>query len=103
MKVNSKRIRASMQKYVDGGQIAGIVIEVAREDDVIYGDTFGVMDVSTGAPMQKDTIFRIASMTKPITAVAVLMLADKGHVRLEDPISAFMPSNAARVAPITNC
>ena len=65
---------------------------IARNGKVVYQEAFGVRDPATGAPMQKDSIFRMYSMTKPITGVAVLMLMEEGKIRLTDPVS--IPSGA---------
>src|SRR6202012_1894065 len=73
-------------------RIPGAVVMIARNGKVVYQEAFGVRDPATGAPMQKDTIFRMYSMTKPITGVAVLMLMEEGKIRLTDPISKYLPA-----------
>jgi CubicO group peptidase (beta-lactamase class C family) len=85
------RIAPVLQGYVDRKQIAGMVALIARHGQIAYLERFGMMDVAAGKPIQLDTIFRIASMTKPITCVAALMLLEEGHYQLYDPIARFVP------------
>ena len=85
------RIRAGMQRYVDRGMVPGVVMLVARRGRVVYFDAIGYRDIEAKAPMTTDTIFRIASMTKPIASVALMTLYEEGHFLLSDPISKFLP------------
>src|SRR5436190_1594099 len=85
------RIHTALQRYVDREEIAGAVSLVARHGRVVYQDTAGMMDREAGKPMQPDAIFRIASMTKPITSLAVMMLYEEGRFQLNDPVSKFIP------------
>jgi CubicO group peptidase (beta-lactamase class C family) len=85
------RIAPVLQGYVDRKQIAGMVALIARHGQIAYLERFGMMDVEAQKPIQLDTIFRIASMTKPITGVATLMLLEEGHLQLYDPIAKFIP------------
>lgn len=85
------RIDKVMQQYVDEQQIAGVVTLVARRGKVAHLGTYGLADIEEGRPMQANTIFRIASMTKPITSVAVMMLYEEGHFLLNDPVSKYIP------------
>jgi CubicO group peptidase (beta-lactamase class C family) len=78
-----------MQHYVDQKKLPGMVTMVARHGKVVSFKKFGVMGV--GKPMQSEAIFRIASMTKPITSVAVMMLYDEGRFQLDDPVSKYIP------------
>lgn len=87
-----ERIRELVQEYIDAGQITGAVTLVARHGQVAYLEAQGVADKDTGAPMRPDTMFRVASMSKPIAGVAVMMLVEEGKIRLNDPISRFLPS-----------
>src|ERR1700709_2076047 len=73
-------------------RVPGAVIMIARNGKVVYHEAFGVRDPASGAPMQKDSIFRMYSMTKPITGVAVLMLMEEGKIRLTDPVSKYLPA-----------
>ncbi len=86
-----KRIDAAMQRYVDQETLAGIVTLVARRGRVVHFEKFGYQDIATSKPMELDTIFRIYSMTKPITSVALMMLFEQGLVRLTDPVTKFIP------------
>ena len=89
-----ERVGSAMQRYVDEAKVAGMVAMAARYGQVMYAQCFGMMDIEAGKPMQFDTLFRIFSMTKPITSVAVLMLYEEGHLRLTDPVSRFIPEFA---------
>ena len=86
-----ERIGAMIQRAIDTKQISGAVTVVARRGRVAHFEARGLMDIEANAPMRKDTIFPIASMTKPVTAVAILMLVEEGKVRLADPVSRFIP------------
>ena len=88
------RIGEAIQKNIDAERIAGAVALVARHGKAAYFKPFGMMDKDAQRPMQKDTIFRICSMTKPITSVAVMMLYEEGHFMLSDPVSDFIPELA---------
>jgi CubicO group peptidase (beta-lactamase class C family) len=85
-----------LSKHVDGGSVPGAVALVARGDQVEVG-TAGHVDVAGTAPMARDSIFRIASITKPVVAAAVMMLVDDGRTGLEDPVDAWLPELADRV------
>ena len=85
------RITALIKRHIDARTISGGVTLVARNGRVAHFEAQGLMDVETGKPMQKDTIFRIMSMTKPVVGAAVLMLAEEGKIRLNDPVSRFIP------------
>ncbi|MFO8036343.1 MAG: serine hydrolase domain-containing protein [Anaerolineales bacterium] len=87
-----KRINDFMKCYVDGGKAAGFVTLVARGGKLIYLDKYGYQDLATQTPIELDTIFRIYSMTKPITSVGFMKLFERGLVRLEDPVSKFIPA-----------
>jgi CubicO group peptidase (beta-lactamase class C family) len=86
-----KRIDTAMQRYIDQELIAGIVTLVARRGSVVHLEKSGMQDIETNKPMELDTIFRIYSMTKPLTSVALMMLFEQGLVRLADPVSKFIP------------
>jgi CubicO group peptidase (beta-lactamase class C family) len=86
------RITQMFKADTDAKRIPGAVVMLARDGKVVYHEAFGVRDPASGAPMQKDSIFRIYSMTKPITGVAVLMLMEEGKIRLTDPISKYLPA-----------
>ncbi len=86
------RIDKVMETHVAQRKIAGGVTLLARHGKIAHLGTYGMMDVEAGKPMTSDTIFRIASMTKPITSVAVMMLYEEGHFRLNEPVSKFIPA-----------
>ncbi len=85
------RIDRVMQGYVDRNELAGLVTLVARRGEVVHLQHYGMMDLESAKPMETDTIFRIYSMTKPITTVALMMLFEQGLVRLTDPVTRFIP------------
>ena len=85
------RIPATAQAFIDDGQLAGAVTVVARRGKVAHFETYGMMDIAANKPMQKDTIFRIYSMTKPIAAAAVMMLYEEGKLQLDAPASTYLP------------
>lgn len=86
-----QRISALMKEYVDTGRLAGAVTVIARDGKVVFNDVIGRQHLTDGTPMADDTLFRIYSMTKPITAVAALMLYEEGRFLLSDPITDFVP------------
>jgi CubicO group peptidase (beta-lactamase class C family) len=86
------RICLAMQEYIDRQEAPGIVTIVARHGKVAHFEAQGMMDIEKRIPMARDSIFRMYSMTKPITSLAVLMLYEEGHFQLEDPISNFIPA-----------
>jgi CubicO group peptidase (beta-lactamase class C family) len=85
------RIGELMQRHIAAKTFAGAVSLVARNGRVAHFEAHGLMDLETNKPMQKDAMFRIMSMTKPVVGVAVLMLVEDGKVRLTDPVSRFIP------------
>lgn len=89
-----QRISEMNRRYVEEGKLAGVVTLVARGGQIVHVDAQGVANLETGAPMRPDTLFRIFSMTKPITAVAALMLYEEGAFQLRDPVSKFLPELA---------
>jgi CubicO group peptidase (beta-lactamase class C family) len=86
-----QRINQMVQRYIDNKEITGAVTIVARKGKVAHYEAQGLMDLEAKTPMRKDAIFRMASMSKPVTAVAILMLVEEGKVRLTDPVSRFIP------------
>src|ERR1700749_1128266 len=79
---------------IAAGHLAGAVVLVQQHGRPVLQQTFGVRDVATQAPMTADTIFRIYSMSKPITAVATMMLVDDGKLKLDDPVAKYIPAFA---------
>ena len=90
-----ERIDELMQQRIDEQWFPGAVTLVARHGQVVHLEAQGLMDVESRRPMQTDAVFRIMSMTKPIVAVAVLMMVEEGRMRLTDPVSRFVPALAA--------
>ena len=86
-----KRVTALVDRYIASGDIAGSVSLIARKGKVVHLEARGVMDLESKKPMQTDSIFRLASMTKPVASIAVMMLHEEGRFLLTDPISKFLP------------
>jgi len=86
------RINPVMQGYIDREQFAGVITLIARKGQLIHLQKFGSQSREEHRPMELDTIFRIYSMTKPITSTAVMMLCEEGKVRLVDPVSRYIPA-----------
>ncbi len=80
------------QNYIQPGKIVGCQTLVARHGHVAYFKSQGLMDRERRKPMADDTVFRLYSMTKPITSVALMTLYEQGHFQLNDPVSRFIPS-----------
>jgi CubicO group peptidase (beta-lactamase class C family) len=93
-KTRLERLTAGMQGYVDRGIVTGIVTLVYRHGAIAHVDLLGFHDENQQAPMRQDTIFRLASMTKPIVSVATMMLLEEGRLQLGDPIERFLPEFA---------
>jgi CubicO group peptidase (beta-lactamase class C family) len=85
------QIPAALQAVRDAGDLSGFVTLVWRKGEVAQVNTIGHRDVEAGLPMTRDTLFRIASMTKPVTSIAALMLLEDGKLRLDDPITKWLP------------
>ncbi len=97
------RIETLMQRHIDNNGFSGAVTLVARNNKVAWLHSQGLMDIASGRPMQKDSVFRIMSMTKPIVAFSIMMMMEEGLVRLDDPVSRFIPKlGGLRVASATN-
>ncbi len=86
-----ERIRPVMQGYVDKGNLPGFLTVVARRGKIVHFETIGMRDAENSKPVESDTIFRIYSMSKPITSVAVMILYEEGHFQLGTPVSKFIP------------
>lgn len=87
-----RRIDAHFAPYVDDGRLPGWLVLVSRRGEIAYLSAYGARDVAAGAPVQPDTLFRIYSMSKPVTSVAVMMLYEEGLLELNDPVSRFLPA-----------
>ena len=92
--VRLNRLSARMQDYIDDGKLAGALTMLARRNEVFHLETYGVQDLESNVAVAEDTIFRLYSMTKPITSVAVMMLYEEGHFSLDDPVGKFIPEFA---------
>ena len=88
------RIHDLIQSHIDAGHISGAVTLVARHGKVAHLEAQGLMDIASNKPMETDTIFRLASMSKPVGALAIMMLIEEGKVKLNDPVAKFLPSFA---------
>lgn len=86
-----KKLDAYMAKVVADGRVAGMTTLLARHGKIVSYNTYGAKSLATGAPMTKDTIFRIYSMTKPVTGVAMMILFEEGKWRLDDPVTKYVP------------
>ncbi|MGB3659604.1 MAG: serine hydrolase domain-containing protein, partial [Pseudolabrys sp.] len=89
-----QRIRDTLQADVDKGAVPGAVMLIARRGQIASFEALGYRDREDGAVMRPDTIFRIASMTKPVTSVAAMMLAEEGKLLIADPVSRYIPAFA---------
>ena len=85
------RVTQLMKRHIDAQTFSGAVTLVVRQGRIAHFEAQGLMDLESRKPMQKDTVFRIMSMTKPIVALSILMLVEEGKVRLTDPVSRFIP------------
>ena len=85
------KIPERMRHFVDEKTVAGVVTLVARGNDIVEFDTQGMADIESNRPMRKDTIFQIMSMTKPVTAIGIMMLAEEGKLSLRDPVDQYLP------------
>jgi CubicO group peptidase (beta-lactamase class C family) len=88
------QIRPALQAQVDSGKVAGFVAVVARHGKLAYQESVGLLDLARATPMRPDAIFAICSMSKPVTAAAVLQLSDRGKLKLDDPVSQYIPAFA---------
>ena len=88
------RIGPAIQRETEKGQYPGAVMLVARNGRIVYFESVGQLDPASGKPMTKDAIFRLYSMTKPYTSVAIMMLMEEGKLRVTDPVSKYIPAFA---------
>ena len=88
------RIDEHFRRYVDDGRLPGYTVAVARYGRIAYLATYGQRDVEANKPTTTDTIYRIYSMTKPITSIALMMLVEEGRLQITDPVSTYIPSFA---------
>ncbi len=88
------RVGKWMHRWVDSGRLAGMVTVVMRRGELAFAETAGKADLERNRPMRPDSIFRIYSMTKPLTSTAIMMLYEEGRFQLDDPVSKFIPGFA---------
>src|SRR6266700_6245263 len=89
-----RRIDRHFARYVDDGRLSGWLVAVSRRGRLAHVSCYGSRDIEAGQPVEPDTLWRIYSMSKPITSVAAMMLYEEGAFELTDPVSAFIPSFA---------
>ena len=89
-----KRLSQSFQREIDSGHLPGAVTLVSRRGRVAHFEAQGVRDPANPGPMQKDTIFRIYSMTKPVVSIAIAMMVEEGRLLVSDPLSKYIPEFA---------
>src|SRR5438132_10686385 len=89
-----ERVGAYIKNEIASGKIPGAIVLIQQHGKPVYFEKFGVRDVATQLSMTDDTIFRLYSMSKPITSVAAMMLVDDGGLALDDPVSKYIPSFA---------
>jgi CubicO group peptidase (beta-lactamase class C family) len=89
-----ERIRPALQELVDSGRVAGVVAVLARDGEVVYQEAIGRFDSERPQPLTTDHLFRIYSMTKPVTAVAILKLQEQGKLDIDDAVSKYIPAFA---------
>ena len=87
-------VRSALQGFVDRGELSGVVTLASLDGEVVDTSAIGWSDIETRSPMRSDTLFRIASMTKPITSVAALMLMEEGRISLDEPVTRWAPELA---------
>ena len=87
-----EEIAPVLQAYVDKGQLPGFLTVIARKGKIAHFEPLGMRDVENKKPVEDDTIFRIYSMSKPITSAAVMILYDEGHLKLDDPVEMYIPA-----------
>lgn len=88
------QVGPALKAIVDQGALSGVVTLVWRRGEVVQVNTLGHRDIAKGLPMERDTLFRIASMTKPVTSIAALMLMEEGKLKLDDPVTKWLPELA---------
>src|SRR4051812_49318853 len=91
-----QRIDRHFDRYVDDGRLPGWLAVIAHDGRVVHIGRGGLRDMENGLPVEVDTLWRIYSMTKPITSVAAMMLYEEGAFELKDPVSRFLPASGRR-------
>ena len=88
------KMRASMKALVDNGKRAGIVYAIAHKNKIVVMEAVGKRDLAKNLPMEVDTIFHLASLTRVMTVAAILTLVDEGKLKMDDPVSKYIPEFA---------
>src|SRR5580658_7677465 len=86
-----RQIHAMVQRHIDAGDISGAVMFVARKGQIAYLEALGTMDAESKKPMTRDSMFRMASMTKPVIGTSIMMMLEEGKLQLGDPVSKYIP------------
>lgn len=86
------KIDGWMDRLIEDRKLAGVSVHILRRGELVYDAAAGLADIARGTPMQRDTIVRIYSMTKPLVSMAILMLYEDGHFQLDDPIGRYLPA-----------
>lgn len=89
-----RRLDDHLQGYIDRGHLPCYHVQVVRHGEVAYSAYGGMRDIASGSPTTADTLYRIYSMTKPVTSVAAMMLVERGLLRLDDPVATYLPAYA---------
>ena len=87
----SAAISSVLKAATDRGDVPGVAVAVVNKDGVLYNEAFGKSRTLTSTPMAKDTIFNMASMTKPVTSIAIMMLVDEGKLKIDDEVAKYLP------------
>ena len=96
------KIAPVLEENIKAGRFPGFITAVARKGKVVHFETQGYSDVEKQIPLQKDSLFRIYSMSKPVTGVALMILLEEGKVRLNDPVSLYIPEFANTEVMVVN-
>lgn len=88
------RIGSWMQAHVDAGRLAGLAVQITRRGKVAFSERAGLQDVENGVAVRPDALWRIYSMTKPVTSLAAMMLYEEGAFQLDQPVADFLPGFA---------
>src|SRR6201997_1161799 len=97
-----QRMSDAFRREIDKGTMPGATVMVARAGQIAWFDALGKQDPAKSAPMTRETIFRIFSMTKPIVSTAVMMLLEEGQLLLDDPLAKFIPEFADQKVGVEN-
>jgi CubicO group peptidase (beta-lactamase class C family) len=95
-------VTEALDRYVDEGRLPGAVVHVVRRGRLVYSEAVGHRDVEAGSPMTTDAIFRIASQTKAVVSVAVMMLQEDGRLLISDPVSKHLPAYSSTTVAVSD-